>query len=116
MKITSISTGEDGRSRFLIKDVMPIKVTDGQIRLSSPTACSSILIHEFDDRFANDWHNPPKPQYVIVLEGELQIQLEDTSSQNFKTGDIFLAEDVTGNGHRTIGIKAGKCLVVNLEQ
>jgi hypothetical protein len=116
MQIVAIISGSDGHSRFEVREVLPIKVVEGEVRLSKSVACSSLLIHEFDAHFVNDWHNPPYPQYVVVLEGELQIQLEDSSVKNFKSGEIFLAADTMGRGHRTVAVRAGRCLVVNLEE
>lgn len=113
MKITAITTDLTGDSQFETLKVLEIEVSEGQVKLSKEVQCTSIFIHEFDEGFENDWHNPPKPQYVVILEGALQIQLKHTSA-NFQIGNVFFANDLSGSGHRTIALKKGKCLVINL--
>ncbi len=112
MEITVITSGKDGKSQFVTRNIMPIKAIEGTRKLSHSLPCHAMLIHEFDTSFIREWYNPPEPQYVVILEGELQIQLRDSSSKNFKRGEMFLAEDLTGSGHRIVGIKPGKCLII----
>lgn len=115
MLLVAINSKEDGISHFTFKDVLPIKFIRGQLQLSAPVKAQSLLIHEFDEKFRMDWHNPPQAQLVVVLDGELQVELKDNTAKNFKAGEMFLSQDLTGTGHRTTGIKPGKCLIVNLE-
>jgi quercetin dioxygenase-like cupin family protein len=48
-----------------------------------------------------DWHTAPRRQYVMTLQGEVEIGLGDGSVHRFGAGHITLAEDLTGRGHTT---------------
>jgi uncharacterized cupin superfamily protein len=48
-----------------------------------------------------DWHNAPRRQYVIMLSGQMEIQVGDGTVKRFGAGDVLLAEDLTGRGHTT---------------
>lgn len=116
METVVIYSGADEQSHFKLKEILPIKIIDGQLKLSDVEPCQSFMLHEFDADFVRDWHNPPQPQYVIILQGQLRIQLRDSSFKDFYPGDLFIAEDLTGSGHRTLGMQMGKCLVLNLKE
>ena len=48
-----------------------------------------------------DWHPAPRRQFVIILQGQLEIGLGDGSKHVFGAGDARLVEDTTGKGHTT---------------
>jgi uncharacterized cupin superfamily protein len=48
-----------------------------------------------------DWHPAPRRQFVIILQGQLEIGLGDGSKHVFGAGDARLVEDTTGQGHTT---------------
>lgn len=52
----------------------------------------------------SDWHHAPRRQYVITLEGEVEIGLGDGSVHRYGPGHVTLAEDLTGQGHTTRNI------------
>ncbi|WP_332459662.1 hypothetical protein [Caballeronia hypogeia] len=87
------------------------------VSLSLPQPCESVLVHEFDDSYCLGWHNPPSRQYVVVLEGELEISVQGTNAvQRFAAGSMFLAGDMQGTGHQTRAIRAGRALVLNVQR
>ncbi len=47
-------------------------------------------------------HVAPHKQYVVILSGELEITTGQNETRRFKAGDILLAEDTTGHGHKTV--------------
>ena len=47
-----------------------------------------------------DWHNAPHRQYVITLSGRLEFETRTGKKQTVEPGDILLAEDTAGGGHR----------------
>jgi hypothetical protein len=51
--------------------------------------------------YVNGWHKAPKRQYVITLSGQWEVEVGDGSKRSFSSGDILLAEDVTGQGHKS---------------
>ncbi|HAT8180610.1 TPA: hypothetical protein JA361_14425 [Legionella pneumophila] len=48
-----------------------------------------------------DWHNPAQKLFIIVLSGVMQIETSRGEIKNFNPGEILLAEDLTGKGHKT---------------
>ena len=58
--------------------------------------------HLFRDDFAPhivDFHRAPRRRWVVTLSGSVTIGLGDGSGKTFYPGDVFLAEDTTGQGH-----------------
>jgi quercetin dioxygenase-like cupin family protein len=47
-----------------------------------------------------DWHNDPTPQYVITLAGVLEFATVGGETFTILPGDVLLAEDHTGSGHK----------------
>lgn len=100
MKITRIFSDGSGDSYFT---EMEIPLSDaGEIgRLSAAQTATSIIFRENDARYDYDWHNAPQRQYVILLDGEIEIEVSTGEKRRFYGGDILLVEDTTGKGHRT---------------
>ncbi len=46
------------------------------------------------------WHNAPERQYVITLSGTLEVETRVGERFTVAPGDVLLAEDTTGGGHR----------------
>ena len=44
----------------------------------------------------SDWHTAPRRQYVITLEGQMEVGLGDGTKRIFNSGDVLLADDLTG--------------------
>jgi quercetin dioxygenase-like cupin family protein len=49
---------------------------------------------------AFDWHAAPCRQYVVTLTGTLEFITRDGETFTLAPGDVLLAEDMTGSGHR----------------
>jgi uncharacterized cupin superfamily protein len=48
-----------------------------------------------------DWHPAPQRQYIVLLDGEIEITVADGEARRFRGGDVLLVEDTKGRGHRT---------------
>ena len=46
-------------------------------------------------------HPPPQRQFVVVLEGALEVETTDGQKRTFAPAMIVLVEDVVGQGHVT---------------
>jgi hypothetical protein len=95
MKVTRVYTGADGQSHFdeIEVEIEKLQPGDGIIfRYASPGA-------------VNDWHRAPRRQYVINLSGESEVEVGDGTKRRLGPGDIYLADDPTGQGHisRAVG-------------
>ena len=61
-----------------------------------------IAIHfkETPAHSSDDWHDSPEPQYVITLSGTLEFTTRDGETFVLRPGDVLLAEDNVGTGHK----------------
>ena len=111
MKISRLYTGKDGQSHF---EELPLSANP---KLSQPQKTESIFIREDAPNRFQDWHPAPRRQWVIILQGELEIGLGDGSLWRFGPGDARLVEDTTGKGHTTRGVGKGPaiCAYIPLE-
>jgi hypothetical protein len=100
MKITRLYTGADGESHFEDIDV-PLEDAGDIGMLSEPVPAKGIIFRETDEQYDYAWHNAPRRQYVIMLDGQVDIEVGSGETRRFSTGDILLAEDTTGRGHRS---------------
>lgn len=116
MKITRIYTGPDNQSHF--EDIeVPLQDGGPAGRMSAFQKATGVIFRETDGSYHFDWHNAPRRQYVVILDGEVEIEIGDGSKRIFRTGDILLAEDTTGQGHisRAVAGKPRKSLFITLE-
>jgi quercetin dioxygenase-like cupin family protein len=83
-------TGVDGNSHVERGTVVPeVSVDTLSVSFKETPAHSSF-----------DWHNDPVPQYVITLSGVLEFTTVGGETFAIHPGDILLAEDHTGTGHK----------------
>jgi hypothetical protein len=116
MKITRIYTGEDLQSHFEDLEI-PLKDGGKGNFVSDLMRASGIIFRETDGSYNYDFHNAPRRQFVVNLEGEVEIELGDGSKRIFGSGEIFLAEDTTGQGHKSQAVskKPRKSLFIPLD-
>lgn len=100
MKITRLYTGPDNESHF---EEIEIELENaGDIgRLSERVDATGIIFRRTGTDYDYDWHNAPQRQYIIMLDGSVDVEIGDGTVRRFSTGDILLAEDTTGRGHKS---------------
>lgn len=114
--ITRIYSGEDGRSYFQdIEQPMLYPIGNKQF-ITKPLANGDCRIFEFASDFVCDWHLSLKPAYYIYIQGAQEVEVSSGEKRNFGAGDIILAEDTHGIGHRSRSISSvpGRALIVFL--
>lgn len=103
MKVTRVFTGEDGLSRFEDLDI-PLRDAGTIGRLSERFPAAGVIFRENDAGYDYDWHHAPRRQYIVLLDGEIEIETGDGDRRRFRGGDLLLVEDTAdhgGRGHRT---------------
>lgn len=60
---------------------------------------SGVIFGEHDADYNYDWRNAAQRQYMIMLDGEIEVS--DSGRPRYRGGDVMLLEDATGTGHRT---------------
>lgn len=103
MKYCRIFADQDGETHF--EDVeIPLK-DNGEIgRLSDKFPVSSLQFRENKPDYHYDFHTAPDRQFIILLDGKIEITTSQGVSRQFKAGDILLVEDIEGKGHKTKNI------------
>ena len=116
MTVVRIYTGSDNQSHF--EDVkIPLKSTGKVGFLSDLMKATGIVFRETGGDYNYDFHTAPRRQYVVNLEGEVEIEVGDGTKRILRSGDILLAEDTTGQGHisRAVAGKPRKSLFITLD-
>jgi quercetin dioxygenase-like cupin family protein len=75
-------------------------VQRGSIDAGALVDAQSIEFKETAAHSSFDWHNDPTPQYVITLSGVLEFTTRGGETFTLHPGDVLLAEDHTGTGHK----------------
>ena len=75
-------------------------VIRGRIANSEIFATESIRFEESSPHSSLDWHTAPTTQYVITLSGLLEFTLGDGDIFFVRQGDVLVATDTTGSGHK----------------
>jgi len=83
-------TGADGNSHVVRGAANPDKLVNVR----------SIHFKETPAHSSYDWHNDPIPQYVITLAGILEFTTVGGETFTIHPGEILIAEDHTGSGHK----------------
>lgn len=83
-------TGPDGRSH----------VERTTLPLEAAQPAQDVRIAESPPGSALDWHVAPHRQIVITLSGVLEFVTRDGETFRLGPGDLLLAEDTAGSGHR----------------
>ena len=99
MKIVSVYSGPDGESHFKDIELTFKKERTGSASMTKPVKATEVFFRKAEGNDDVDWHTAPWRQLVIVLKGELEIEVADGSKRRFGPGDVLLAEDTAGHGH-----------------
>jgi hypothetical protein len=85
-------TGPDGRAHFREE---PLALTEGKPKaLLSPLVPSGGLQWRMSPvGFRSEFHCTGTPQWVFILQGQMEIGLQDGSSRVFGPGDHFYSDD-----------------------
>jgi len=92
MKVV-LFTDRDGRAKW--RDEL-ISLPEGtpQALLSTVFPSSGYQLRHSPVGFRSDWHCTPKAQWVFILDGEMEIGLQDGSTRVFKPGQHFFSTDL----------------------
>ena len=89
---TILYTDANGRARF--KDVaLPLTEGTPAAQLSALTASGGYQFRQSPPGFRSTFHCTTTPQWLVVLQGAMEIGLQDGSSRIFKAGERFYSND-----------------------
>lgn len=95
-KVTLYTAG-DGLAKFREQD-LPLPEGKPQAMLSALFPSSGYQLRHSPVGFRSDWHCSPLPQWVFILQGEMEIHLRDGSSRRFRPGEHFFSTDTVPAG------------------
>jgi hypothetical protein len=111
MIITKLFADNDGKSYFKEIDcghesIQPLGF------YSKKYPASGIIFRDFEAGNIFKQHNAPQPQYIIYLEGEVEVIASGGEKRIFKPGDVLFATDPAGEGHISKTLTKGKSIIV----
>jgi hypothetical protein len=95
MQFCRIYTGDDGKSHFEELD----QREGAAFFLKSLPVKTLVFKNDINREDLHGWHPAPRRQWCITLSGSVEISIGDGTVRTFGPGDVFLAEDVAGQGH-----------------
>lgn len=94
MQFYRLFSGSDGQSHFEPLD----SSASSEFFNHTRDAKGLLFRNDFAPHIVN-FHCAPHRRWVITLSGTVDIGLGDGTHRTFYSGDVFLAEDTTGQGH-----------------
>ena len=92
-------TGDDDNSHFAEGVIDLERGPHGDI-LTGKLSVTTVSFQETVSGGTLDWHDAPTRQLVITLSGTLDFETRSGHHFTLEPGDILLAEDTAGGGHR----------------
>jgi hypothetical protein len=94
---TVLFTDTDGRARFR-EETVPLNQGTAQARLSELMPSQGLQLRESPVGFRSEFHVSGHPQWVFILQGQMEIGLQDGSSKVFGPGQHFYSADLLPEG------------------
>jgi len=116
VKVVRIYTGDDGESHF--EDVeIELKDLGPSGHISEMWGAKGVMFRPVEGSYALDFHTAPRRQLVVNLTGSDDLIVGDGTVRRLQAGEILLAEDLTGRGHKStnVGGEPRTCLFIPLD-
>jgi hypothetical protein len=99
VKVVYLYSGEDGQSHFADCEVAAVPSALGATSL--PLQALEVSLRDTEGGPTSvDFRPAPRRQLVVLLKGQVEYFCGDGSRRLLGSGDILLADDTTGQGHR----------------
>lgn len=97
LTVTLLETGADGLARFRDVAVALPQGTPAS-RLTALAPSGGWQLRRSPPDFASSFHCTGEPQWLLVLQGQMEIGLRDGSARTFGPGQFFYSGDVLPAG------------------
>jgi oxalate decarboxylase/phosphoglucose isomerase-like protein (cupin superfamily) len=94
---TVLFTDTDGRARFR-EETLALSEGSPAARLSPLMASGGYQLRESPVGFRSEFHCTGAPQWLFVLQGQMEIGLQDGSKRVFGPGEHFFSADTLPEG------------------
>jgi hypothetical protein len=92
-----LETGPDGRARFR-EEALPLSEGKPAARLSPLLPSHGLQLRRSPVGFRSEFHCTGDPQWLFVLQGAMEIGLQDGTSRVFRAGEHFYSNDTLPAG------------------
>jgi quercetin dioxygenase-like cupin family protein len=99
IRCVRIWTGEDGNSLFEEGSIDLAEGARGD-SVGEPIPVMQLSFQETRSGGSYEWHQDPVPRFVITLSGTLEFQTKSGATFIIRPGDVLLAQDNSGTGHK----------------
>jgi hypothetical protein len=106
-QITRVYSDSNGDSHFEDLEI-PLKEARNVGRLSDVLPATGIIFREVEPFYDWNFHTAPQKQYIILLDGKIEIETSLGEKRIFQAGEVLLVEDTTGKGHKTRNLQSEK--------
>lgn len=116
MKIHRLYADAQGESHWTDEEIEFTQTTPSG-RMSAKLPATGIIFREVPPTYDLDWHNAPRRQYIVNLDGGVQLTASDGEVRVIGAGEVFLVEDTTGKGHLSKAVEGRirHCIFVTLD-
>ena len=105
---TRLYADEAGESHF--EDVVVPGQEQGSVIVAEPIALQSMIMRDVIGTGPDAVpHNAPRRQFIVHLEGAVEVEASDGERRRFGPGDVVLVEDLEGRGHVTRWVGDDHC-------
>ena len=98
---TTLYADSSGVSHFRDESLPWSTVDPSGTHRTTLEAAHQVTIVRFERGVRLDWHPAPRRQFIIVLEGVVEVIAGDGERREFTRGTILLVTDTEGVGHLT---------------
>lgn len=105
--VVRVYSDEQGDSHFE-EVALPLEDMGDIGQLSALFPAQGVYFREVAPSYDYDFHTAPQRQFIVLLDGEIEIETSLGEKRTFKGGEVLLMEDTTGKGHKTRNLLAQK--------
>ncbi|WP_419863662.1 hypothetical protein [Candidatus Poriferisodalis sp.] len=109
MKIIWMRTAANGQTEFEDLEIAARQGERGAETGVLPVA--GVIFRTEQPALDLDFHNAPRRQLVIPLNAEVEVEAGDGSVRRIGPGEVLLADDLTGQGHKSRFRPAGASML-----
>ena len=104
MRIHNLYVDAQGETHFRDIEVKWTKEGPGG-KMSETLKATGIIFRQTPGSYDYAWHPAPRRQYIINLDGGVEITASDGEKRVIGAGEVLLVEDVHGKGHMSKAIE-----------
>jgi len=107
-----------GESHFS-DELLPFALVDfappaPPISISDALPADAVRIISSPSGWHGDWHPAPHRQFMVVLAGELEVEVSDGEVRQFRAGSVILVEDTSCKGHISRVVGKHRCYMATV--